>query len=68
MVEGARLEIVWAEMSRRFESFHLRQSEWALFLKEKVPTPKELELKLNQAKLGSIFDYNINTHLNNFSS
>ena len=25
MVEGARLEIVWAERSRRFESFHLRQ-------------------------------------------
>ncbi len=25
MVEGARLEIVWAEMSRRFESSRFRQ-------------------------------------------
>ena len=26
MVEGARLEIVWAEMSRRFESSRFRQN------------------------------------------
>ena len=29
MVEGARLEIVWAEMSRRFESSRFRQDKAA---------------------------------------
>ena len=29
MVEGARLEIVWAEMSRRFESSRFRQNKIA---------------------------------------
>ena len=28
VVEGARLEIVWAEMSRRFESSRFRQPLW----------------------------------------
>ena len=32
---------------------------WALFLKEKVPTPKELGLKLSQAKPDLIFVYDI---------
>lgn len=37
MVEGARLEIVWAEMSRRFESSRFRQkiigAKWLLLIK-----------------------------------
>ena len=39
--------------------------KWALFLKEKVPTPKERGLKSSQAKPDSIFAKNDNMWYNN---
>ena len=50
MVEGARLEIVWAEMSRRFESSRFRQNEspiLAVFLVRSIVNRALLEETTN---------------------
>ena len=55
MVEGARLEIVWAEMSRRFESSRFRQDKAAgrvvffdcvYFFEQKYATREEVGYSL----------------------
>ena len=50
MVEGARLEIVWAEMSRRFESSRFRQNKspiLAVFLVRPIVNRASLEETTN---------------------
>ena len=50
MVEGARLEIVWAEMSRRFESSRFRQNKspiLAVFLVRSIVNRASLEETTN---------------------